>query len=155
MLKRCRCALENSEKEYIDGHTIIENCWLNFACHPFPIVCVRILNQSGHSLVGNPIMHGGGGLHKHPFGFIYWYVSGIVERPHPFFNPVADPSSHQTSIFDSHQLASFEFPRGWHHGMSMLSRNAGKSPKWSTYIHIYLLSRNVKSFDGNKLKFWA
>ena len=123
MLKRCRCALENSEKEYIDGHTIIENCWLNFACHPFPIVCVRILNQSGYSLVGSHIMHGRGeGLHKHP---------------HPFFNPVADPPSHQTSIFDSHHPASFEFPRGWHHGMTMLSRNAGKSLKWSTYMSTY------------------
>ena len=76
-------------------------------------------------------------MQKHPFGSIYWHVSGIVERPHPFFNPVADPSSHQTSIFDSHQLASFEFPRGWHHGMSMLSRNTGKSPKWSTYLPTY------------------
>ena len=62
------------------------------------------------------------------------HLSGFVERPNPYFNPVADPPSHQTSIFDSHQLASFEFPRGWHHGMAMLSRNAGKSLKWSTHL---------------------
>ena len=137
MLKRCRCALENSEKEYIDGHTIIENCWLNFACHPFPIVCVRILNQSGYSLVGSHIMHGrGGGVAQTPL-WLQLLLSGIVERPHPFFNPVADPPSHQTSIFDSHHPASFEFPRGWHHGMTMLSRNAGKSLKWSTYMSTY------------------
>ena len=80
------------------------------------------------------------------------HLSGFVERPNPFFNPLADPPSHQTSIFDSHQLASFEFPRGWHHGMAMLSRNAGKSLKWSTYLPTQL---EVKNFDGNMLMFRA